>query len=133
MANYRIILADDHILVRQGIKKIIQEDSELNVVDETGNGTELLRLLESTTPDMVILDISMPGLKGIEATKIIKERYPTIKILVLTMHKSKEFLYEAMKSGADGYLLKEDANDILHSAINTLRHDKTFISPLMFG
>ena len=133
MSRYRIILADDHVLVREGIKRIIQEDPKLGVVDETGDGLELLRLLEETTPDMVILDISMPGMGGIEAIKIIKELHPKIKILVLTMHKNKGYLYEAMNNGADGYLLKEDANDILHSAIKTIRRGKTFISPLIFG
>ena len=133
MANYRIILADDHVMVREGIKRIIQEDPELTVIDETGDGLELLRLLEEKSPDMIILDISMPGLGGIEAIKIIKELYPHIKILVLTMHKSKEYLYVAMDNGADGYLLKDDANEILHSAIATLRRDETFISPLIFG
>ena len=133
MAKYQIILADDHVLVREGIKRIIQEDPKLRVIDETGDGLELLRRLEETTPDMIIVDISMPGLGGIEAIKIIKELYPKIKILVLTMHKSKEYLYVAMNNGADGYLLKEDANDILHNAIKTLRSGKTFISPLIFG
>lgn len=133
MPNYRIMLADDHVLVREGIKRIIQEDPKLTVVDETGDGVELLRLLEETTPDMIILDISMPGLGGIEAVKIIKELYPQIKVLVLTMHKNKEYLYVAMDNGADGYLVKDDANDVLHSAIKTIRRGKTFISPLIFG
>jgi DNA-binding NarL/FixJ family response regulator len=133
MSKYRIILADDHVLVREGIKRIIQENPKLTVIDETGDGLELLRLLEERSPDLVILDISMPGLGGLEAIKIIKQLHPQIKVLVLTMHKSREYLYEAMDNGADGYLLKDDANDILHSAIATLRHGKTFISPLIFG
>jgi DNA-binding NarL/FixJ family response regulator len=133
MSNYKIILADDHVLVREGIKRIIQEDPELSVIDETSDGLELLRRLEETTPDMIIIDISMPGLGGIEAIKIIKELYPRLKILVLTMHKSKEYLYVTMNNGADGYLLKEDANDILHSAIKTIRRGETFISPLIFN
>jgi len=133
MPRYRIILADDHVLVREGVKRIIQEDPKLTVVDETGDGLELLRLLEDTPTDMIILDISMPGLGGIEAVKIIKELYPQIKVLVLTMHKNKEYLYVAMDNGADGYLVKDDANDILHSAIKTIRRGKTYISPLIFG
>jgi DNA-binding NarL/FixJ family response regulator len=133
MHNYRIVLADDHALVREGIKRIIQEDPKLSVVDETGDGLELLQILAETTPDMVVLDISMPGLRGIEAAKIIKELYPKIKILILTMHKSKEFLYLAMNGGADGYVLKEDVNDVLHTAIKTIRHGQTFISPTIFG
>jgi two-component system, NarL family, response regulator NreC len=133
MSSYRIILADDHALVREGIKRIIQEDPALKVVDETGDGVELLHLLEESTPDMVILDISMPGMRGVDALKIIKELYPQVKILVLTMHKTTEYLYMSMDNGADGYLLKEDANEILHSAIQSIRDGKTFISPLMFG
>ncbi len=131
MSKYRIMLADDHVLVREGIKRIIQENAKLSVVEETGDGVELMHLLEETTPDMLILDISMPGLRGLEAIKIIKELYPHVKILVLTMHKRKEYLYSAMHDGADGYILKEDANDILHKAIHTLRHGQTFISPTL--
>jgi DNA-binding NarL/FixJ family response regulator len=131
MSKYLIMLADDHVMVREGIKRIIQEDAKLSVVEETGDGVELMRLLEETSPDMVILDISMPGLRGLEAVKIIKELYPRIKILILTMHKTKEYLYLAMNDGADGYVLKEDANDVLHKAIKTIRHGQTFISPTM--
>jgi DNA-binding NarL/FixJ family response regulator len=133
MSKYRIMLADDHVMVREGIKRIIQEDAKLSVVEETGDGVELMRLLEETTPDMVVLDISMPGLRGLEAVKIIKELYPLIKILILTMHKTKEYLYLAMNDGADGYVLKEDANEVLHKAIKTIRHGQTFISPTMLS
>jgi DNA-binding NarL/FixJ family response regulator len=133
MAKYRIVQADDHAMVREGVKRIIEEDPKLTVVGETGDGLELLRLLEETEPDMVLLDISMPGLRGIEAIKIIKQLYPDIKILVLTMHKTKEYLYLAMNDGADGYILKEDANDVLHTAIKTIRHGKTFISPTILS
>lgn len=133
MSKYRIMLADDHVMVREGIKRIIQEDAMLSVVEETGDGVELMRLLEETTPDMVILDISMPGLRGLEAIKIIKELYPHIKILILTMHKTKEYLYLAMNDGADGYVVKDDANEVLHKAIKTIRHGQTFISPTMLS
>ncbi len=133
MSSYRIILADDHVLMRQGLKKVIEDDPRLRVVGEADDGLELLELLEHSTPDMVILDISMPRLGGLEAIKIIKGLYPGVKILILTMHKSTDYLYQAMNNGADGYLLKEDANDALHSAIETLRRGKTFISPLIFS
>jgi DNA-binding NarL/FixJ family response regulator len=133
MSPYNIILADDHVLVREGLRRLIQEDPELRVVDEAGDGLELLEILEKSTPDMVIIDINMPRLRGLEATKFIKELYPDIKVLVLTMNKSKEILYQAMNNGADGYLLKEDANVILHYAIKTIRSGKTFISPLIFS
>ena len=113
MPNYKIILADDHVMMREGLIRLIQEDPELQVVNEAGDGLELLQILEESIPDMVIIDINMPRLRGLEATKIVKELYPDIKILILTMNKSKELLYQAMNNGADGYLLKEDANVIL--------------------
>jgi DNA-binding NarL/FixJ family response regulator len=129
---YTIILADDHVLFREGLKRLIEEDPNLRVVDEAGDGLELLEILEKYSSDMVIIDINMPRLRGLEATRFIKELYPNIKILILTMNKSKEMVYQAMNNGADGYLLKDDANDTLHSAIKTVRRGKTFISPLIF-
>lgn len=131
MALYNIVLADDHVLVRQGIKKIIQEDDDMKVVAEAGDGVELMEILEKITPDMVILDISMPRLRGLEAAGKIKKRYPQIKVLILSMHRSKEYLHQAKAVGVDGYLLKEDADVSLFSAIETIRGGKTFVSPLL--
>jgi DNA-binding NarL/FixJ family response regulator len=131
MAPYRIVLAEDHVLVRQGIKRIIQETGDMKVIGEAGDGLELLQLLEKISPDLVILDISMPRLRGLEVMKKIKELHPGVKVLILTMHKEKEFLRQALVDGADGYMLKEDADLELYSAIQAIRHGKKFISPLM--
>lgn len=131
MAPYNIVLADDHILVRQGIKKIIQEDVEMKVVGEAADGMELLQILEKTTPDLVILDISMPRLRGLAAAERIKKRYPGIKMLILSMHRSKEYLQQALAIGVDGYLLKEEADVALFAAIETVRQGKTYVSPLL--
>jgi DNA-binding NarL/FixJ family response regulator len=128
---YKIILADDHVLVRQGIKRIIQEDNDMEVVGEAGDGQELLELLEKITPDLVILDISMPRLRGLEAAEIVKKRYPGTKILILSMHRSKEYLRQALAAGVDGYLLKEDADVALFTAIKAVRAGNTFVSPLL--
>lgn len=81
---------------------------------------------------MVIVDISMPRLQGLEAIKLIKGLYPEVKVLILTMHNEMDYLYRAMDNGADGYLLKEDAPEVFHSAIKTIQEGKTFISPLLF-
>ena len=132
MPPYRIMLADDHVLMREGVKRIIQEDPRLQVVGEAGDGLELLELLEKSTPDMVILDITMPRLQGLETLKFIKKLYPEVKVLMLTMHKNKELFYKIMNNGADGYLVKEDANEVLHAAIATIRSGNNFISPLIF-
>jgi DNA-binding NarL/FixJ family response regulator len=131
MATYNIVLADDHVLVRQGIKKIILENHDMQVVGEAGDGLELLELLEKISPDMVILDISMPRLKGLAAAEKIRQLYPGIKVLILSMHRSKEYLKQALVVGVDGYLLKEDADVALFSAIEMVRRGKIFISPLL--
>jgi DNA-binding NarL/FixJ family response regulator len=90
MRTYQIVLADDHLMLRHGIKRIIEESEGLVVVGEAGDGLELLEILKKSTPDMVILDISMPKLRGLEATMEIKAMYPEVKILILTMHKNRE-------------------------------------------
>jgi DNA-binding NarL/FixJ family response regulator len=124
MNMYKIILAEDHVLVREGIKKIIEAFPGFHVVGEVGDGPELLKLLEKLPVDMVILDISMPSLPGIEATREIKQAYPTVKVLILTMHKKKEYLHNAIAAGVDGYLLKEDAPKELLNAIDKIRQGR---------
>jgi two-component system, NarL family, response regulator NreC len=133
MPPYKIILTDDHILMREGLKRIIRENPELQVIDEAGDGLELMGILEYSVPDMVIIDINMPRLRGLEATKLIKELYPEVKVLILTMNKSKELVYHAMNIGASGYLLKDDAQEVLHAAIERIRGGGNFISPLLFA
>ena len=129
MAPYRIALADDHVLVRQGFKRILEGVGDLEVIGEANDGIELLNLLSQITPDMVILDIFMPNLRGIEAIHEIKKIHPDVKVLILTMHKDKEYLYLSLSAGAKGYLLKEDADKELFSAIEKVRQGKTYISP----
>ncbi len=131
MNPYQIVLADDHNMLRQGIKKLIQESKDLEVVGEVSDGLELLDLLKMKTPHMVILDLSMPNLRGIEATHEIKMIYPEVKILILTMHKRKEYLFHAVSAGADGYLLKEDTDKELYSAIEAIRQGGIYVSPLL--
>jgi DNA-binding NarL/FixJ family response regulator len=131
MENYRIMLADDHVLVRQGLGGLLNGENGLEVVGEAGDGFELLALLKSLTPHLVILDISMPYLRGIEVILAVKAKYPEIKILVLTMHK--EYLHQAISSGADGYLLKEDADRDLFSAIENIRQERVYISSRLTG
>lgn len=126
-----IILAEDHVLVRQGLRRIIQEDPAIQEIYEARDGVELLELLKEYTPDVVILDISMPRLGGLEAAQIIKTLYPMMKILILTMHKGKHIFKKALEIGVNGYLLKEDADSDLISAIKAVLEDKTYFSPLL--
>jgi len=127
MDGYLIVLADDHALFRLGLRKIIEGVVDLEVTGEAGDGLELMSLLQTTVPHLVILDISMPRLRGIEAVREVKKRFPAVKVLVLTMHR--EYLHQALSAGAEGYLLKEDADRELFSAIDKIRQGKSYISP----
>jgi len=132
MSRYRIVLADDHALFRQGIRRIIEEHPELEIVGEAGDGLELLNVLKRMDVDLVVLDIAMPNLRGLEAAREIKSSRPEIRILLLTMHKDMGYFRYAMSAGVEGYLLKEDADTELFSAINAIREGETYISPLLF-
>lgn len=131
MAPYRVVLADDHVMFRQGLKRILSEMADLEVIGEAGCGLELLNLLNKLIPHMVILDISMPNLRGIEAIHEVKAIRPDAKILMLTMHKDIDFLQQALAAGADGYLLKEDAEVEMFSAIEMVQRGKKYVSPLL--
>jgi DNA-binding NarL/FixJ family response regulator len=131
MAPYRIVLADDHSLLREAIKKSIAEIPDLQVVGEAGDGLELLELLKRSVPDLILLDISMPRFNGILAAAEIKKRYPTVKILILTMIKIREFLHRALKIGVNGYLLKENVFSDLIAAIRTIQNGGTYLSSLI--
>jgi len=128
MPDYTIVLADDHALVREGIRNLIQNEKGLRVIGEAADGIGLLKLLKRKQPDLVILDISMPGLRGTEAAYEIHKNYPQMRILMLSMHKSRTFLSMSLKAGAHGYLLKDDTGDELLRAISTLRQGRTFLS-----
>ena len=128
MTDYTIILADDHTLLREGIRTMVEAVRGLKVIGEAGDGHQLLALLKKKVPNMVILDISMPGLRGIEAAREIHTHYPQVGILMLSMHKSQEFLAMALEAGASGYLLKEDSCDELVQAIEQIRSGRTFLS-----
>jgi DNA-binding NarL/FixJ family response regulator len=131
MNPYLIVLADDHMMFRQGVRRILEEIPAFKVTGEVKDGLELLRLLNTAPPHLVILDISMPNLRGIEATREIKKSHPDMKVLILTMHKDKEYLYHALGAGADGYILKEDADDELVAAIESIRKGNVYISSLL--
>ena len=126
---YRIIIADDHSLIRQGIKSIIAQDPDMEVVAEATDGEELLQLLETLCPDMVILDISMPRMNGIEALSRMHERFQDIRILILTMHSNSQYFYHAISVGAHGYLLKDDSDSELLTAIRIVQQGRTYVSP----
>jgi DNA-binding NarL/FixJ family response regulator len=128
MEPYRIVLADEHVLFRQGVKKIISDIPGMQVVGEANDGLEAIALIKEMLPDLAVLDISMPCLSGIEAAREVKKFLPNIKILILTMHKNKEYLYHAIAAGAQGYLLKEDSDEELFAAIETIRKGAIYVT-----
>lgn len=126
---YRIVLADDHVLIRHGIKNMISQNADLLVVGEVSNGEELLDFLNGEEVDLIILDISMPKIGGLEALALVRAKYPLLKVLVLSMHKSRQYFYHAMTAGADGYLAKDDSEEELLIAIRKIQAGKTYLSP----
>lgn len=131
MTAYRIIIADDHAMMRDGIKTLIQATPGLKVIGEAGDGFELLKILKTKAPDLIILDVAMPGLRGIEAAHEIRSQYPEVAVLFLSMHKNREYLSMAIAAGAKGYLLKENTGAELLVAIDQIRNGKTYLSPFL--
>ncbi|MCX5893439.1 MAG: response regulator transcription factor [Deltaproteobacteria bacterium] len=127
--KYNILLVDDYPPVRRMVKEIIEENPDLRVIGELNDGRELLKFLKKSPAHLILLDISMPNLGGFEATLKVKQDHPDVKILILTIHKYREYAERAMSLGAEGYLLKEEVGDSLLPAINSLRQGGTFISP----
>ena len=116
----KVLLADDHQLMRDGIKSILRQEKEIEILGEASNGEEVLSFLEHTSVDIAIIDIEMPGMDGIDATKIIRKEYPNTKVLILSMYKRKSFILKLMNAGAAGYILKEKSKQQLISAIHNI-------------
>ena len=135
MSPYSIILADDHTALRQNLKNLLAQNKDLEVVGEAVDGIGLLDLLKRAEriPDLVIVDITMPGLGGIETTRRIKESYPDAKVLILTIHREREYVEKAFFAGAEGYLLKDQMSGELFSAIEKIREGKLYVSLLDSG
>jgi DNA-binding NarL/FixJ family response regulator len=131
MSPYHVVLADDHVMFRDGIRRIIERIEDVTVIGEVNDGLELLEFLKSSSPDLVLLDISMPNMRGLEAIREIKKHYPRLKILVLTMHRKKEFIRQALADGADGFLLKEDKASELVRAVHAVQKGQKYLSTLL--
>lgn len=126
--QYKILLVDDYPPVRRMVKALIEANPELLVVGELSDGSALMQYLKTSVPQLVILDISMPFMSGFEAARRIKEGHPEVKVLMLSIHKYKEYVERAISAGAEGYLLKEQAGDELLAAITSLRAGRSYIS-----
>jgi len=129
MKKLRILLADDHVVVRTGLRALLERQPNLEVVGESENGRETVELVASLGPDVVVMDVAMPVLNGIEATKTILTQRPATAVVILSMHADESYVMRALKAGARGYLLKDSAAADLISAIQAVSQNKSFFSP----
>jgi len=129
MKKLRVLLADDHIVMRAGLRALLDRQSSLEVVGECENGREAVELAGSLRPDVVVMDVGMPGLNGIEATKTIVDRHSSPAVVILSMHADESYVMRALKAGARGYLLKDSAAADLIGAIQAVSQGKSFFSP----
>ncbi len=127
--SHRIVLADDHQLVRSGLRALLERQGDLAVVGEVGDGREAVRSARELQPALVVMDVEMPGLNGIEATRQIASEVDGVRVLCLSMHSSRRFVEAAFEAGAAGYLLKDSATDELVRAIRTVLTGRTYVSP----
>jgi DNA-binding NarL/FixJ family response regulator len=127
----RVLIVDDHALFRRGLQMVLEGETDIDVVGEAGDGQEAIERAESTTPDVVLMDVRMPKQSGIEATRTIKDTLPSTKILMLTISDEEADLYEAIKAGASGYLLKEISIEEVADAVRAVHAGQSLISPSM--
>ena len=125
----RVLLADDHAMLRAGLKALLNAEPDMAVVGEAGNGEEAVQLAEQLTPDVVVMDISMPVKDGLQATAEIGERVPGTRVLVLTMHAEEQYLLRVLEAGGSGYVLKRSADTELMEAIRTVHRGEAFLYP----
>ncbi|HOI16033.1 MAG TPA: response regulator transcription factor [Geobacteraceae bacterium] len=127
--NIKVLLVDDHKIVREGLRSLLEKEGDITIVAEADNGRTAVQLANEALPDVVVMDIAMPEMNGIEATRRITAENPEIRVLALSMHSARRFVSEALSVGAKGYLLKDCAADELVRAIRTVAADKIYLSP----
>jgi len=129
VSTIRVVLADDHALVRAGIRALLEKLRGIEVVGEADNGREVLELIKKSAPNLILLDISMTELGGLEALPRITKDFPSVKVIILSAHANEEYVIRALRSGAAGYMLKDAASAELQLAIDSVIQDKTYLSP----
>ena len=129
MKKIRVLLADDHALIRAGIRALLEKVERIEVVGEAGDGPQALELIENLRPDVMLLDLTMPGLSGFEVLKTTSEKFPEVRTIVLTVHEEEEYAFHALRSGAAGYLPKSAASAELSLAIEHVMGGRKYLSP----
>jgi len=131
MSSMRVLLADDHTLVRAGLRKLLESMPDIQVVGEVGDGLALLTLAAELQPHLVLMDIAMPGLNGLEATARLVKSMPDVRVMILSMHQNEEYVRRALRHGAAAYLLKDSAPMELELAITAVLRGETYLSPVV--
>jgi DNA-binding NarL/FixJ family response regulator len=126
--KHRILIVDDHTLFRAGVRALLAQDPGIEVVGEAGNGRDAIRAVGELAPHLVLMDLTMPEMNGMEAITEIKRRYPEVRILVMTLHKAEDYVHASLKAGADGYILKDATQEEFHVAILSVLRGKTYLS-----
>lgn len=129
----KILIADDHGIVRQGLKSLIEKDPDMEVIGEAADGQTVVQLVDELLPDVVIMDVTMPKLNGIEATRVILQKHPQVNIIVLSMHPDKHIVKETLEAGASGYVLKSYLFDELSRALEAVAANERYLSPRVAG
>lgn len=125
----KVLIVDDHAFIRRGVKGILKENPEWQLCGEADNGNDAVRMTKELKPEAIVMDVSMPGMNGVAATREIRKTDPNVKILLLTLHESAELMRSAFQAGVNGYLLKTDAEQELLRALAVIMEQKTYISP----
>jgi len=129
VSKITVLLAEDHTIVRKGLRSLLESRADIKVVGEAENGREAIDRVEELRPDVVVMDIGMPGLNGLEATRRIKKRFGDVQVLILTVHTGEEYILQILRAGASGYLVKQAAPAELISAIQAVHRGEAFLSP----
>jgi len=131
MATIRVLIADDHNMVRQGIKQLLELEKDIVVIAQASNGEEAIRLAREYKPDVILMDINMPGINGLQAIKELKQDSYVYRIIVLTIHEDREYLFKTLQMGAEGYVLKDAEPSVLVEAIRSVYKGQSYIQPNM--
>jgi DNA-binding NarL/FixJ family response regulator len=127
--NTKIVIAEDHTILREGLKALLSSDPQFDIIGEAEDGRQAVRCVEKLEPDLILMDLSMPRMSGMEAIREIKNRYPETRIIALTVHKAEEYLHTTLQAGADGYVLKDATHDELVLAIKKVIKGQSYLSP----
>ena len=129
MDKIKVMIVDDHLVVREGLRQLLEIEDDIRVIAEAGSGLECLEMLEKTLPDLVFMDVRMPGISGIETTRLVCQRHPQVKVIVLTIYEDDQYVREAIKAGAKGYVLKKVGREELIRIVRDVMEGQAFLDP----